>query len=151
MNSQQLYQISNSVWGHFVSLDLRQRSDDGLGGRTGLQFYVQVAMGEEGQSVLLGVNQAIASQLAADMFACQASDLAADDVADALGEVTNMLASQVEGFLGMKEDVGLPEHISGQQIETYWHGATVDTEAFVLADGSPVYVAVIDNDRLHVQ
>lgn len=144
MDTQQLHQIGNSVCGHFLSLDVHQIFDDSSAARTGLEYYVEVELGDAGCVLLVGANRSTASQLAADMFDCVIDQLAVADLEDALGEVTNMLGSQVGYFLGMKENVGIPNHISEYQMKTYWRRAKVDTEALVLVEGSPVYIAVVE-------
>lgn len=146
MEASQLFQISNAVWLHFVTVDLSERSSVALVGRTGLEYYVKVDIGNEKLALLLGVNERIASQLASGMFACRRLDLDDFDLEDALGELANMLASKVMEAMHLSVTLGIPQHIAGASIDSFWDETQAATEVCALADDSPIYIAVITTE-----
>jgi hypothetical protein len=142
LNTQQLYQIGDNVWNHLGSLHLANTSLlDAM--RSELQCYVRVTVGSDGYAVLLGLNEDLAELIAAQMFNCSANSLRAEDIKDALGEVTNMLAGNIRVLIGEAGGLGLPEHITQASLPAYWREIQVDVEACGLSEGSPVYIAII--------
>lgn len=102
-------ELTRDIWAAFVAVEARPVVD--VGGAVAdetLTGCVHIAGAWEG-TVFVEVSRAHAEHAAARMFAAPVGTLGADEVCDALGELTNIVAGNVKGVLGVQARLSLPQ------------------------------------------
>lgn len=108
-----LTEITRDVWQTFVGEPLHEVDDTGLAvAADTMTGCVQLAGGWDG-TVLVELGADHARTAAEAMFAAPAGSLGEDDVCDALGELTNMIAGNVKGAVGAPARLSMPSVARG--------------------------------------
>ncbi len=136
--------IAQDVWSSFLPMDLEVHplgaDAPGLEGRT-MTGTVHVS-GEWQGTVFLEVPSDLASAAAEAMFAADPGSLSADEVCDALGELTNMVGGNIKSLLPAPSKLSIPSVAEGESYTVRVPGAVlVDRVALVCAAG-PLHVSV---------
>jgi chemotaxis protein CheX len=110
---EQIVGITRDVWTSFTGREIGPADDDGAaeGGDVTIGC-VAVTGGWQG-CVLLAVPTPLARTVAAAMFVLPAGQLTDDEVADALGELTNMIAGNVKSLLPGPSSLSMPAVTAG--------------------------------------
>jgi chemotaxis protein CheX len=104
---------------------------------------VQFAGGWEG-AVVVGSDIAFGRETAAAMFDIEADDVTDDEIADALGELANMIGGNVRPLLPGAETLSLPTVVRGDDIKLGIPGARVWVAIVYRRDGSEVSVQIYE-------
>ncbi len=80
--------------------------------------------GEWSGALVIGCDESIGNEAAAAMFGCEVDRVAADELADALGELANMIAGNVKPLLPATTALSLPTVVQGSHLLLGIPGAT---------------------------
>jgi len=109
-----LSSLATDIWSSMLGIDLQPGSADvaELSGERTLTGCVQITGGWAG-AVTIRCATAAAARFAAVMFGCEPETLSDEEVRDALGELTNMLAGSVKGMFPEECQLGIPAVADG--------------------------------------
>ena len=132
--------IAQDVWSSFLDLELEPAATPSPLDDDAMTGAVEVLDAWRGH-VVLQCTQDMARSMAAAMFLLDRSSVAEGDVADALGELTNMIGGNIKSLLPAPSRLSLP---------TVHDGAWAPAESKLVSqvdfaagpDGSPVRISV---------
>lgn len=136
-----IYQLVQEIWSSFLQLDV-QPCPPGPGGDESLSALIHIHGSWEG-SVVIHASNALATRIAAAMFATPPDDLSADDTNDALGEVVNMLGGSVKSLVDGPASLSLPTVIGGAQYTLSVPGSSDLNEVWFTTADQPLVVRVL--------
>ena len=142
VTGEQVAEITRDVWGSFLAMDLTQApADEGpLGGPT-MTGCVHLS-GAWGGSVLVETTADHAQHAAEAMFAADPGSLSADEVSDALGELTNMVGGNIKGLLPAPSSLSLPSVAGGESYTLRVPGAVLVVRVHLIGPAGPVRITV---------
>jgi len=114
IDSGTLSALAADIWSSMLSIDLQPGDGEvvELSGTRTLTGCVQITGGWAG-AVTIRCATATAQRFAAVMFGCEPDGLSDEEVRDALGELTNMLAGSVKGMVPEECQLGIPAVADG--------------------------------------
>ena len=98
--------------------------------------------GEWGGSVLVDAPASHAQQAAEAMFAADPGSLTADEVSDALGELTNMVGGNIKGLLPAPSSLSLPSVAGGESYTLRVPGALLLARVLLRGPAGPVRISL---------
>ncbi len=106
----ELGEIVEQVWTSFLSGEITvEERDAGRAGHAG-ELVASVSIGGQWCGHLMVIAGLECSrQIAADMFETEPGDVTTAEVADALGEIANMIGGSVKGMVGVPAVLSLPQ------------------------------------------
>jgi chemotaxis protein CheX len=142
VTGEQVAEITRDVWGSFLSMDLEQvaADEEPLAGPT-MTGCVHLS-GAWGGSVLVETSADHAQQAAEAMFAADPGSLSADEVSDALGELTNMVGGNIKGLLPAPSSLSLPSVAGGESYTMRVPGAVLVVRVHLIGPAGPVRITV---------
>ncbi len=136
--------IAQDVWSSFLSMELEPHplGDEApaLEGRT-MTGTVHVS-GEWQGSVFLEVPSDLAQASAEAMFAADPGTLSADEVCDALGELTNMVGGNIKSLLPAPSKLSIPSVAEGESYTVRVPGAVLLSRVALVCVAGPLHVSV---------
>lgn len=135
-------QITAAVWQATLDLPLDETPvgfDDGVR----LTGCVVISGGWHG-AVTLVASEPLAQRAAARMFDVAEADLDADEVRDALGELTNMTGGNIKTLLGGESQLSIPSVTWGREYGVFVPGASVVNSVELACGGEPLRVTVLE-------
>ena len=119
----QIVEITREVWSSFLSLDLVQ-VDSGTHAVSGPRVtgVVHVSGAWTG-AVVLECEQAHAAGAAEAMFAADPGSLTAEELGDALGELTNMVGGNIKSLVAAPSALSIPSVTAGEAFAVRIPGA----------------------------
>ncbi len=144
VTAEQMTVIAQEIWESFLMMDLQPHplgpGAPALHGRT-LTGSVAVS-GEWDGVVFLEVSAEPATAGAEAMFAADPGSLSADEVSDALGELTNMVGGNIKSLLPAPSKLSIPSVAEGFAYTVRVPGAVLlDRVALVCAAG-PLFISL---------
>ena len=138
----QVGSIAADVWESFLALDLAPAGgEDGpLAGPT-VTGCVHISGAWNG-SVVLQVGAEHAQTAAEAMFAADPGSLAAPEIGDAFGELTNMVGGNIKSLLPAPSTLSLPSVSEGTSCTVRVPGAVLLSRVALLCGDAPVLVSV---------
>jgi chemotaxis protein CheX len=137
-----IVEITRQVWSSFLLLDLLPM-DVELAPLRGprLTGVVQVS-GQWRGSVVLECPLEHAVTAAEAMFAADAGTLSADEVGDALGELTNMVGGNIKSLLPVPSALSVPSVMEGDSYTVRVPGAALAVRVALVGACGPVHISV---------
>jgi len=136
--------IAQDVWGSFLSMDLEPHplgeQAPALTGRT-TTGCVHVTGAWQG-SVLLETGSDSAQAAAEAMFGADPGGLSAEEVSDALGELTNMVGGNIKSLLPSPSTLSVPSVAEGVDYTVRVPGATRLITVPLVSPTGPVLVSI---------
>jgi chemotaxis protein CheX len=142
VTAEQVSEIARDVWGSFLALDLVHvpGAAEPLEGST-VAGCVHVSGGWSG-SIFVECTRGHADAAAAAMFAAEPGSLSEDEVADALGELTNMVGGNVKGLLPAPSTLSIPSVALGEHCHVRVPGARLVEGVLLVGESGPVRITV---------
>jgi chemotaxis protein CheX len=143
VTAEQVVEITRDVWGSFLSMELEPApagDAEPLGGQT-LTGVVHISGDWQG-TVFLEVTAAHAQAGAEAMFAADPGSLSADEVSDALGELTNMVGGNIKGLLPAPNKLSLPSVAGGESYTLRVPGAVLVERVLLQGPAGPVRISL---------
>ena len=134
--------IVTDIWSSILGLEIAAAGPAALDPPT-VTGLVHISGDAEG-SVSLECPTVLARAAAALMFGTEVDDLAAGEMEDALGELTNMTGGGVKSLLLGQSQLSLPTVIEGAGYHLNVPGAVPVLAVWFACDGSPVVVRVYE-------
>ncbi|MFT3931570.1 MAG: chemotaxis protein CheX [Spongiibacteraceae bacterium] len=141
VNAQQLSTVSDKVLRRFG--DTATTSPSAPIPPAQLDHFVSIALGNTGGALVIGADSETAAQLASKMFDKPPHQLQLRDWIDALSELSNMVAGQLEFRLGSERSLGIPVYMSADSRSQIWPAVIVETEVWSSFAGHAFYFAVL--------
>ncbi|GEM_PF-4682014 len=146
-NSQQLYEAVQSFWHCYskeplVCLDERSR----LPMELRLLWFACDTAGSDCRAVLMGIDPLLAEQLASDMFGRSTATVSDEDVRDAIGEITNIIAGLVNNLEKLQVRRQLPIKLHEDHIVKRFSKLKVLADVMMESSGRICYLAVADGE-----
>ena len=134
VSAEQLIEISQAVWESFVGMELVPVPTDtlrfGEKGTSHVDGVVQIA-GEQQMMVLVQGSHKLALEATCAMFAMEPDEVSDGELADAFGEMTNMIGGNIKGLFDGVNQLSLPTVTRGSDHEVLSPGTTlVDVSDF---------------------
>jgi chemotaxis protein CheX len=134
--------ITRTIWGTLFDLPLNRARPSPLGAQTVLTGCVQI-VGRWRGAVMLRCPMSLACTLAEQMFR-SGSAPAVDDVRDALGELTNVIAGNVKALFPGTAQLSLPAVAVGSDYDLGVVDAGAVTTVAFTCDGQPLIVTLFE-------
>lgn len=141
LSSDDVAQIIQEVWSSMLGIDVdavemaRPETKDAVAGSVGVtgatDCLISMEMAAEG-----------ARRFAATMFGMSDEDASDDDIADAIGELTNMVGGNIKSLLPEPSTLSLPVVAQGKSPTLRVPGGKPLLEAGYIADGFAMYLTV---------
>jgi chemotaxis protein CheX len=144
IKADQIVQIAGNVWSSFLGMTLREVeatecSADNAG--RSVSATVHISGGWNG-SVILSCSTPLASAAAAAMFQIAAADLDEDEIADAFGELVNMIGGNLKCLLPEPSQLSLPTVSQGSSHVVTIPGARLLQNVELECDGNRLHIEV---------
>lgn len=109
-SSMELGEIVEQVWSSFLDGEIVALSggDDRAAGEEQMVASVSIS-GEWTGHLMIVTGRDCAQQIAGSMFQMDTVDISTAEVADALGEIANMVGGSVKGMVGVAATLSLPQ------------------------------------------
>lgn len=109
-NATELGEIVEQVWSSFLDGEIVAFPGDGPDSMTGTRMVASVSISGEWTGHLMIVAGAECAQaIAGSMFQMSPEEISIAEVADALGEIANMVGGSVKGMVGVAAALSLPQ------------------------------------------
>jgi chemotaxis protein CheX len=110
--------IIEQVWGSFLDGDIVEEPVPASGAATPLQTDGRVVgwvsiSGDWNGHLLVTASPAGARAIAAGLFQLEADEIGTEDIADAIGEIANVVGGTVKGMIGATASLSLPQVVLG--------------------------------------
>jgi chemotaxis protein CheX len=110
---EQIVGITRDVWTSFTGKEIDPADDEVVAGGDEVTVGCVAVMGGWQGCVLLAAPTPLARTVASAMFDLPAGQLTDDEVADALGELTNMIAGNIKSLLPGPSSLSMPAVTAG--------------------------------------
>ena len=141
---EQITEIAQEVWESFLTMSLLPHplgpDAPALEGQT-ITGCVHVS-GEWTGSVFLSCDLEVAAGAAEAMFAADPGSLSADEVSDAVGELTNMVGGNVKSLLPAPSRLSVPTIAVGEPGSIRIPGAVRLDRVVLLSAPGPVHISI---------
>lgn len=137
---QELAGIANEVWSTFIGAPLDPPTDKKR--PIEVVAFVQLTGAFEG-TVSLSCTEGIARQAASAMFGLEAAEVGDQELADAMGEVANVLGGRVKPLLDSAAKLSLPAVVRGHDFRLTVPGSTVITEVYFGWSNEPLHFEIL--------
>ena len=135
-------EIIRSIWSTLFELSIRTNGDQQLDGEAQVTSVVHIDGAWHG-AVMMQSPLQLAATLTAGMFKAD-SPPSFDDIRDALGELTNMLAGNLKALLPEPCAISLPAVAVGSDYNMAVVGSTVVARVPFICDGQPLVVTLVE-------
>ncbi len=141
---EQIIEIAESVWSSFLGLSLHEVDvSTSTGPDSGHDASATVHIsGSWNGSVILSCSAAFARRCAVTMFQIVDEDLDDAEVADAFGELVNMIGGNLKGLLPEPSQLSLPTVTQGGSHVVTIPGARLLDQVELECDGDRLHIAV---------
>jgi chemotaxis protein CheX len=128
VTAEQLVEITQAVWQSFVGMDLEPVPTDtlrfGEDGKSHIDGVVQIAGTQQAMVLVQGTAQ-LALDATCAMFAMEPDEVTDGELADAFGEVTNMIGGNIKGLYEGLNQLSLPTVTRGRDHEVLSPGTSL--------------------------
>lgn len=109
-NSAELGEIVEQVWSSFLDGEINAMAADDLSPPEGQQMVASVSIsGDWTGHLMISTGKDCAQLIASNMFQMAPDTISTAEVADALGEIANMVGGGVKGMVGVSAALSLPQ------------------------------------------
>lgn len=106
----ELGEIVEQVWSSFLDGEIVALPGDGSDAMTGTRMVASVSIsGEWTGHLMIIAGTECAKAIAGSMFQMEPDEISTAEVADALGEIANMVGGSVKGMVGVAAALSLPQ------------------------------------------
>ena len=141
LSSDDVAQIIHEVWSSMLGIEVepvdapRPESDDAIAGSVGVTGATDALISME-------TSADGARRFASTMFGMSDEEASDDDIADAIGELTNMVGGNIKSLLPEPSTLSLPVVARGKSPTMRVPGGRPLLEAGYIAGGYPMYLTV---------
>lgn len=140
--AEQIAAVTEEVWTSFLGLDVVPSGVDATALATGATTgQVQISGGWNG-SVLLACSAPLARLAATAMFDMTDDDVGDEEIADAIGELVNMIGGNLKGLLPGPSRLSLPSVTGGGAPDGHGGAGQIDEQVALVCQGEPLVVTL---------
>lgn len=147
LSGEDIHQLTGDTWSSMVGLAVEPTPSTAPFGAATLTGLINISGGWEG-TVTLECTASLARTAAAAMFDMEPEELGTADVADALGELTNITGGGVKALLPGPCQLSLPSVVDGCNYSLSAPGAHLLSETAFTSDGQQLVVRVFTSDGM---
>lgn len=136
---QELTEIASEVWSTFIGGTLGPAPDKNL---VEVTAFVQLTGAYEG-TITIACTEGVARSAAGAMFGLEPADVADQELADAMGELANVLGGRVKPLLDGSAKLSLPAVVRGHDFEVTVPGSTIVTVVRFGWEDQPVKIEIL--------
>jgi len=144
LDKDQISCLMEEIWSTMLSLDLQRldhepdnHSEDGT-----LTGCVHISGAWEGAAVLCCSTQ-LARQVTSIMFGT--AEVSMEEVCDAIGELTNITAGQIQPLLPQPSELSLPSVVEGLNYRLNIPKSSLLSQVSLECQGQPITIKVVQN------
>ena len=141
INEEQIVEIAGSVWSSILGMTLREVATSPDDGGQPATATVHIS-GTWNGSVILSCSRALVRRAAAAMFEIGEDDLEDGEVADAFGELVNIIGGNLKSLLPEPSQLSLPTVSLGAAHVVTVPGAGLLKHVELECDGERLHIAV---------
>jgi chemotaxis protein CheX len=145
LSGDDIHQLTGDTWSSMVGLAVEPTPAAAPFSAETLTGLISINGGWEG-TVTLECTASLARTAAAAMFDMEPEELGTADVADALGELTNITGGGVKALLPGPCQLSLPSVVAGRNYNLSAPGARLLSETAFTSDGQQLVVRVFTSD-----
>ncbi len=146
LDDHEIHRVTEDLWQTMFSLDVRhldheapRSPKDGV-----LTGCVHVSGAWEG-AAMLSCSTELARHVAGIMFG--ASELSDNEICDAIGELTNITAGQIQPLLPSPSELSLPSVVEGHDYRLNIPRSVLLTRVFFECQGKPLSITVVQQTQ----
>lgn len=149
MDKQRLFDIARKAWQAYCDTPL-QLSSAAMCKSSAAQLKWCICAGMEPgrRSLLLCISRSAATDLAATMFALPAEETTDANIEDAVGEVVNIVAGQIESEFNYTGRLGLPVRVSSNTFLNNFPSLPIEFDLLLQANNQPFYIAIVSEEPI---
>lgn len=136
-----IIEIAKSIWSSLLKEELSHTPDPSQTQAPGVTGIISFEGAWNG-ALMLQCDSSLAMTLTANMFGVEV-DPKSDEIRDAVGELTNMLAGNVSAILPQPCHIGLPVVAFGSDYEVQIIGANIETTVGFVCEELPMTVTLL--------
>jgi chemotaxis protein CheX len=144
LSKHQILEISQEIWESLLGMEIE--SSDAAGNafadsKRTVTGFVNIGGAWEG-TILLEVSDSLSKQFAADMLGISLDEVSSQDVADALGELTNMVGGNIKSLLPAPSNLSIPAVAEGADYSIWAPGTDLLAQVTLRCAGQPMLITV---------
>jgi hypothetical protein len=149
MNKQRLLDIVKTAWQAYSNIPLQLSSDTLSKSLASELVWCTCAGMEPGRrSLLLCISRSAATDLAATMFALPTEETTDANIEDAVGEVVNIVAGQIESEFNYTGRLGLPVRVSSNTFLNNFQSLPIEFDLLLQTNNQPFYIAIVSEEPI---
>lgn len=144
LDNDEIYRLMEEIWSTMLSLDLERLEQEPLNNseqRT-LTGCVHISGAWEGAAVL-SCSTELAQQVTKIMFGT--AEVSLGEVCDAIGELTNITAGQIQPLLPRPSELSLPSVVEGRDYRVNIPKSSLLSQVSLMCQGHPITIKVVQN------
>lgn len=151
MDKQRLFDIARKAWQAYCDTPL-QLSSAAMCKDSAAQLSWCICAGMEPgrRSLLLCISRSAATDLAAAMFALPAEEIIDANIDDAVGEVVNIVAGQIESEFNYTGRLGLPSRVSSTTFLNIFQQLPIELDLLLQTNNQPFYIAIVSEEPINL-
>jgi len=141
-SDEQIVGITQDVWSSFVGTAIGSAAEEVALDAVDVTVGCVEVTGDWKGCVLLACPEQLARTAASAMFDLPAEQLTGDEIADALGELTNMVAGNIKSLLPGPSRLSIPVVMVGASSTVRMPGAVLVNTVSLACEGLPLTVSI---------
>lgn len=149
VHEDEIAQIVKTIWNSILRLEITLDGSDGVQQRLSAERTLTACVhltGDFEGATLVFCTARLAGRLAAVMFETPEESLSVEDVQDALGELTNMIAGNVKPLFQGSSRLSLPSVVEGLDYRMIVPGSKVLSQVGFQCEGEPLHVTIVQRE-----
>ena len=144
LSKHQILEISQEIWESLLGMEIEASDATGnafADSKRTVTGFVNIGGAWEG-TILLEVSDTLSKRFAAEMLGVSAEEVTEQDVADALGELTNMVGGNIKSLLPAPSNLSIPSVAEGSDYSIWAPGTDLLAQVTLRCAGQPMLITV---------
>jgi chemotaxis protein CheX len=140
----QIHEICQEIWESLLGMDLTMSDDPGdpfADSKRTMTGFVNIGGAWQG-TVLLEVSDFLSHAFAGRMLGMASDEVSEQDVADSLGELTNMVGGNIKSLLPAPSNLSIPSVAEGSDYSIWAPGTDLLAQITLRCEGQPMLITV---------
>ena len=144
LSKHQILEISQEIWESLLGMEIEPSDASGNSfsdSKRTVTGFVNIGGAWQG-TILLEVSDTLSQQFAATMLGISPDEVSEQDVADALGELTNMVGGNIKSLLPAPSNLSIPSVAEGSDYSIWAPGTDLLAQVTLRCAGQPMLITV---------
>lgn len=144
LSKHQILEISQEIWESLLGMEIEgsdELSNAFADSKRTVTGFVNIGGAWEG-TILLEVSDTLSKAFAAAMLGISSDEVSDQDVADALGELTNMVGGNIKSLLPAPSNLSIPSVAEGSDYSIWAPGTDLLAQVTLRCNGHPMLITV---------